>query len=42
MVTLLTDEQIKELGVIRMGDRAALVEACKRACLGMIIDQHTL
>ena len=31
---MLTDEQVKELGVVRMGDRAALVEACKRASLG--------
>jgi len=33
-VPLLTDEQLKQLGVVRMGDRASLVQACKRTCLG--------
>ena len=27
---MLTDEQLKELGVVRMGDQAALVQACTR------------
>ena len=33
-VPLLADEQLRQLGVARMGDRAALVQACKRTCLG--------
>ena len=33
-VPLLTDEQLRQLGVARIGDRAALVQACKRMCLG--------
>ena len=30
---MLSDEQLKKLGLSRMGERATLVEACRRACL---------